>query len=73
MFPWEYARFKNSIQLAISPHKIFSAGELAKLTQLQDKFRGHPEYVELALDEQRLSFVRWLVDNGRISEELEKL
>ncbi len=69
MFPWEYARLKNSIQLAISPQKIFSAGELDKLTKLQVKFRGHPEYVELALDEQRLSFVRWLVDNGRISEE----
>lgn len=70
MFLWEYARVKHSTQLAASPQEILSAEELARLTQLQVRFHGHPECVELALDELRLSFVRWLVDHGRISEEM---
>lgn len=69
MFQWEYARLKHSVQLTVSPQKKFSTEELARLTELQARFCGHPECVELEIDERRLSFARWLVDSGRISEE----
>lgn len=70
MFPWEYARLKHSIELAVSPRRAFSTGELAKLAELQARFRGHPECVELDIDEQRLSFARWLVECGKLSEDI---
>lgn len=70
MLLWEYARVKHSTQLAASPQETLSAEELARLTQLQVRFHGHPECVELTLDEPRLSFVRWLVENVRISDEM---
>lgn len=69
MFPWEYTILKHGAQLAASPRKKFSAEELAKLTELQARFSGHPECVELDIDERRLSFARWLVDRGHLSEE----
>ena len=70
MFPWEYARLKHSVDLAASPRKMFSPGEVAKLAELQARFSGHPECVELDIDEQRLSFARWLVENGKLSDEM---
>lgn len=49
---------------------LFTPETLAKLSALRERFRGHPEYLELALDERRLAFARWLVETGRLSESL---
>jgi hypothetical protein len=71
MYPWEYAyaQSKWAAQRDTDPQEALSPEELTKLRQVRARFGGHPAWMELALDERRLSFVRWLVDHGRINEE----
>ena len=46
----------------------FTPEELAKLVALQNRSRSID--IELGMDEQRLRFARWLVEHGKLSEEL---
>lgn len=48
----------------------FTAEEKERLLALCQHFSSHPEYLELGIDERRLTFARWLVEHGRLSEEL---
>jgi hypothetical protein len=44
----------------------FTTGEIARLMALRDCFeRG--DYRELSQEHKRLLFVRWLIENGRLS------
>jgi hypothetical protein len=46
----------------------FSAEELARLNALRTSFRSRAEYLERVIDDRRLEFARWLVENGKLSE-----
>jgi hypothetical protein len=76
MFAWEYARYKHTtypeqISVAIADVRTeLTAEEIARLAAVRARYQGHPKCVEFDLDERRLTFVRWLVDNGRLSEGL---
>jgi hypothetical protein len=44
----------------------FSSTEIERLSRLQLRYRERPEAIDLPLEESRLRFVRWLVEQGRI-------
>ena len=46
----------------------FSQEELARLNALRTNFRSRAEYIERVIDDRRLEFARWLVENGKLSE-----
>lgn len=48
----------------------FSPTELAQLRALRDQHAATRTCIQMGLDEQRLSFVRWLVEHGRIGEDI---
>lgn len=57
------------VEQAVAPEELFSPATLAKLTELRERFGGHPEWVELSMEERRLAFARWLVECGRLRED----
>jgi hypothetical protein len=46
----------------------FTPEELARLNALRTNFRSRAEYLERVIDDRRLEFARWLVENGKLSE-----
>lgn len=66
MVPHEYTNNVNARPATLSGN--FSKDEVAKLNSLRSNFHAHTEYVERVIDERRLEFARWLVENGKISE-----
>jgi len=46
----------------------FTPEELARLNALRTDFHGRAEYLERVIDDRRLEFARWLVENGKLSE-----
>jgi hypothetical protein len=48
----------------------FTTEEAARLRALRENFHTHAEYQERILDEQRIEFVRWLIETGRLRESL---
>jgi len=46
----------------------FTSEELARLNALRTNFRSRAEYLERVIDDRRLEFARWLVENGKLSE-----
>lgn len=69
MLPWERMARKRADQV-MAPEELFTPETLAKLTELRARFCGHPEWMEFTLDEHRLAFARWLVECGRLRENL---
>lgn len=49
--------------------ELFTPETLARLTALRERFCGHPEWIEFTLAERRLVFARWLVEQGRLSDD----
>lgn len=47
----------------------FTSEEAARLQSLRETFHAQAEYLR-ELDERRLEFVRWLMETGRLSEQL---
>lgn len=70
MYPWEYTAHRSAAQPEPSERGKLTAEEIARLTAVRAKYRGHPKCVEFALDERRLAFARWQVECGLLSEEL---
>ena len=62
------------IHVASQPAELdtaqFTEDEIARLNDLSQRFQHHVGYFELELDERRLEFARWLVQHGRLSEDL---
>jgi len=48
----------------------FTSDEFARLNSLKTNFRSRAEYLERMMDERRLEFARWLVKNGKLSEQI---
>jgi hypothetical protein len=46
----------------------FSADEIAKLVDLRHSVHEHTEFLARVIDQRRLEFARWLLEQGKISE-----
>jgi uncharacterized membrane protein YeaQ/YmgE (transglycosylase-associated protein family)/succinate dehydrogenase flavin-adding protein (antitoxin of CptAB toxin-antitoxin module) len=49
----------------------FSEDEITRLSKLQLHYQDQPHTFDQPLEERRLQFVRWLVEHGRLSENVE--
>jgi hypothetical protein len=47
----------------------FTPEELARLNALRADFYSRAEYLERVIDDRRLEFARWLVENGKLHED----
>lgn len=70
MYPWEYARSKYAIRPDSNEQTCLTLEEIARLTAVRARYRGHPACLEFDLDERRLAFAHWLVDRGWFREDL---
>ncbi len=74
MLPWERMarerRERERMLRAAAIEEQFTPEILAKLTALRARFCGHPEWIEFTLEERRLVFARWLVEQGRLSDDI---
>jgi hypothetical protein len=68
MLAWEHTTDETA-QLTLTDG-AFSREECARLTALRERVQARPDYIELGLDIRRLEFARWLVLQGKLSEEL---
>ncbi len=66
MAPQEYGNNINGRPATLGGN--FSSDEVARLVNLRRNFHVHAEYVERVIDERRLEFARWLLDNGKLTE-----
>lgn len=49
-------------------HGNFSTDEVNRLVELRRAVHNQEEYLKRMLDERRLEFARWLLDNGKLTE-----
>jgi hypothetical protein len=66
MKPWEYETETTCQPLVLDGH--FSTEEITRLHALRQHVLSHPASLELGIDERRLTFARWLVEHGKLSE-----
>ena len=66
MAPQEFGNTFNGRPATLGGN--FSSDEVARLVNLRRNFHAHTEYVERVIDERRLEFARWLLDNGKLTE-----
>ena len=66
MMPHEYANNGSGRPMTLG--KNFTTDEVERLMDLRRNFYSHSEYLEQMIDERRLEFARWLLDNGKLSE-----
>jgi len=50
----------------------FSAEEVARLSDLRLSFRSHADYLSRVLDNRRLEFARWLLENGKLDDQCQE-
>jgi hypothetical protein len=50
--------------------KSFTPDELKRLDALRQNYTGHAEHSELMIDPLHLEFMRWLYEQGRLSDDL---
>lgn len=71
MQPWESSLHVTSQpEAATGIDDDFTPEEKERLLAVSQHFSAHPEYLESGIDERRLTFARWLVEHGRLSEDL---
>jgi len=66
MLPQEHSNNANAQPTTLSGD--FTSAEVVALTDLRRNFFAHTEYLERVIDERRLEFARWLIQNGKLSE-----
>lgn len=66
MMPHEYSNNPPGGPATLSGN--FSADEVARLVDLRRNVHAHTEYLERVIDQRRLEFARWLLDQGKLSE-----
>lgn len=69
MYPWETAKYRLATRTE-PRDSVLTPEEIARLAMVRARYEGHPEYLELGLDERRLVFARWLVAKGALSDDL---
>lgn len=71
MLPWE-----SGIHVTTQPEAAgvtdddFTPEEKERLLALCQHFSSHPHYLEYGIDERKLTFARWLVEHGKLSEDI---
>jgi hypothetical protein len=58
--------------LAPSLDDRFTAEEVQRLTALRQRVNVQPMHLDLGIDVRRLEFARWLVEHGRLGEEMSR-
>ncbi len=66
MLPQEHSNNANARPITLSGN--FTSAELVALTDMRRNFFAHTEYLERVIDERRLEFARWLIENGKITD-----
>jgi hypothetical protein len=67
MMSHDYAHNGNSRPATLSGN--FTADEVARLSNLRRNFHSHADYLRRVLDDRRLEFARWLLENGKLDDE----
>jgi hypothetical protein len=67
MFTWERA---NELQRDATLAATFTPEEFIRLQALREQYETSQDCGEFGLDERHLRFARWLVEHGRLSEEV---
>lgn len=70
MQPWESGVHIQAQPATTNDDDDFTVEEKERLLALCQHFSAHPEYLEFGIDERRLTFARWLVEHGKLSEDL---
>ena len=65
MIPQDNSLSANSIP---APLRSFTRKEAERLSELRQRFHLPGEHFERVIDERRLEFARWLVENQRLGE-----
>ncbi|HEX8036695.1 MAG TPA: hypothetical protein VF510_22750 [Ktedonobacterales bacterium] len=68
MFLWEKA---NQTRRAATLAASFTPEEFARLYLLREQYETSRDCGEFGLDERRLRFARWLVEQGRLNDGVE--
>jgi hypothetical protein len=68
MIPWEHETDTTSQPPLLEG--LFTTEEIARLHTLRQHFLSYPASLELGIDDRRLTFARWLVEHGKLSESL---
>ena len=50
----------------------FTADEVARLSDLRRNFHSHADYLGRVLDDRRLEFARWLMENGKLDDQCQE-
>jgi hypothetical protein len=70
VYPWE--RMRSRMQASVSLAEVsFTPEEFAKLAALRTHLQTRAVDIELDLDERRLTFARWLVEHGRLTDDIQ--
>lgn len=69
MYPWESWNFRARADTELK-QSSFTPEELARLEALRNRVQSCSVDIEVGLDECRLKFARWLVEHGKLSEDL---
>lgn len=67
-YPWEHRKPRGRAAARLE-QPTFTPEEISGLLALRDRVQRCSLDLELGLDERRLRFARWLVEQGRLSEE----
>ncbi len=67
MMPQDFAHNGNGRPTTLSGN--FTADEVARLNDLRRNFHSHAEYLGRVLDDRRLEFARWLLENGKLDDQ----
>jgi hypothetical protein len=55
-----------------TPNGDFSADEVARLNELRRTFHSQADYLGRVLDNRRLEFARWLLENGKLNDQCQE-
>lgn len=70
MYPWERMKSQRGrTQVSTSP-TAFTPEGYAKLATLRLRLQDRAVDLELGIDERGLRFARWLVEHGKLSEDI---
>jgi hypothetical protein len=66
MLPQEHSNNGNGRPTTLNSN--FTSAEVDALVDLRRNVYAHSEYLRRVIDERRLEFARWLLENGKLSE-----
>jgi hypothetical protein len=70
MNPSEEEKYRPIVWFTAGRTATLTDEEISRLSKIRAQYDGHPECIELELDERRLTFARWLVNSGSFREDM---